>query len=336
MDIHMPNAYLEYLRTPEGQTHIGGMIYYRKIAPGTLPRDSIRWDPELGEYHQFTWKGGFDPAKEIVVSADRYCPNKTILYHSHDFFEIVYVYSGQCQTLVSGQPTLLHAGDICLYDLQAIHKLECFSPEDTVFNIVIRKDLFRRLLLELLTESDTVSTFFINSLYNRKSRNTCILLKAEDSYQCETYAQQIIETYYLDKPLSQNAMKAQLILLLLELSRQFRDDHAAEAGDLNLEDVITYISNHFRDVTLDSLAGYFGYSTRSMTRFLQKKTGFTFREIIQDVRFSHARSMLQETSFSTEEIAAQIGYEDRSCFEKAFKKYCYMTPASYRKQFFAG
>ncbi|MCI8496876.1 MAG: helix-turn-helix transcriptional regulator [Clostridiales bacterium] len=341
MSIQCPNLYLDKLASPKGREFVHKKNFFGRKAPEDwLEGIPVGRNRSIGEYYIFTWEGGFDPAREIVVTMDSYHPGKNLVYHSHDFFEIVYVYSGHCRTHISGNPTCLCAGDICLYNLQAIHKMECLAPGDAVFNIVLRKDLFHRFLLELLSENDAVSAFFTNSLYNGKSADTCILIKAGGEYRCEELAQKIVETYYQDPPMCQSTMKAMLILLLVELTRQYQNDSiqsgCSSAGGLNLADVIAYISNHYRHVTLEETSRHFGYSTRSMARFLQKNTGYTFREIIQDVRFSHARSMLQENRMSIGDIAVTIGYGERSNFEKAFKKYCHLSPAAYRRQFFVG
>ncbi len=340
MGIHCPNRYLDQLMTPEHREIVWRRIYRKNMGESWLSNLPTCEDPAIGTYYQFSWERGFDPGMEIVITPDIYHPHKTPVYHSHDFFEMIYVYSGHCQTTISGYPTCLCAGDICLYNLQAIHKIESFEPGDAVFNIVIRKDLFHRFLLELLAENDVVSSFFTNSLYNGKSTDTCILLKAGEEYQCEVLAQKLVETYYQDPPMCQSTLKALLILLLVELTRQYQHDSiqrgCSSTEGLNLAEVIAYISNHYQDVTLEAVSRHFGYSSRSMARFFQKNTGYTFREMIQDVRFSHARSLLQENHISIDDIALTVGYGDRSSFEKAFKKYCHLSPAAYRRQFFVG
>ena len=338
MSIHRPNPVLDKLQSLEYRTQLDNNPDLQKVRERQVKFAPICYNPVIGEYRKFIWKNGRHPDKEIAVLIDGY-PNNKFVYHSHDFFEIVYVYSGHCQTLVNGNPTFLSAGDICLYNLNAVHKMEFTKPEDAIFNIVIRQDLFRRQLLELLSESDSLSSFFLHILYDHDDCDSCILIKPDDRYQCEALIHKLIEIQEENHRLSQNHMKAQLMLLLLEITRQHQDAYTAPDSsvpeELSIEAVINYIHTHCQSATLESTARHFGYSTRSLTRVLQKNTGYGFREILQDVRFSHARSMLKSSRIPIEEIAANLGYQSRSNFEIAFKKYCHITPAAYRRQFCA-
>ena len=345
MNGHCTHPYLEYLVSPEGIRD----IWTRLFPPDQLLKMSQdtslgeKWrsqhpsfhDPIAGPYVKVSWPGG--PGKDIYINQDLYYPGKQYVQHAHDFFEIAYVYQGSCRTQVSGIPTVIEAGDLCLYDLHAIHRMEQLQQGDVVFNIIVHKDLFRRFLLELLSESGAISSFFLNALYNQKGTRSCIHLKINSNYRCESLIQGMIELFYQDPPRCQTALKAQLLLLLEEIAQQYEDEHTKASPDspetLVLSDVIAYISTNFRTATLDSTAQHFGYCTRSMTRFLQKHTNRSFREVLQDIQFSRARTLLQNSTISIDLIAASIGYKDRSNFEKAFKRHYHITPAAYRKQF---
>lgn len=285
MGAHCSQPYLDYLCTQEGLREI-----WEKCLPPQLLKaieedqsQALAWmppfptfqDPKLGEYLRFPWPG--DPNKEICVTQDLPFPQKTYIRHAHDFFEIAYIYRGQSRTQVSGVPTMIDPGDFCLYNLQAIHTMELLRPDTVVFNILVRKDLFRRFLLELLSESGAVSSFFLNALYNQQSDDTCIHLKARAGYRCEAMIQEMIELFYRNPPRCQTILKTRLFLLLTEIARQYEDEHAqvslGSTGSLKLTDVISYISSSYPSVTLEDVAQHFGYSSRSMTRFLQKHTG---------------------------------------------------------------
>ena len=329
------NSYLDYLLTPEGMQYVRNKLYILKMPKSARPKNSVLHHSTMGEYQLFTWCSGCDPQKEVVVTTDSYSPDIHAFTHAHDFFEIVYVYSGCCKTHVSEQNATFCSGDLCLYNLQAVHRMTFFQPGDAIFNILIRRELFCQLLLELLSQSDVVSSFFLNSLYNRSGEDSCILLHPDADYQCEQLTQKVIETYFQEPPLCQTTLKVLLMQLLMEISRQYRDTLQSReaAAKVSAEDVISYMSLNCQTVSLERLADHFGYSPRSMTRLLLRCTGSSFRDVLKDIRFSRARSMLQESCLPIDEIAAAIGYTERSNFEIAFKKYCHITPSAYRRQF---
>lgn len=202
---------------------------------------------------------------------------------------------------------------------------------------MIRKDVFRQLLLELLVESDELIPFYMRALYDQEKQDHGIYLRHDENYQCTQMARQIIETLYWEPPKKQLTLKSQMLLFLMEIARQYREEQIMEskreAAGLDIEAVITYISNHYIGTSKEDVARYFGYSTRSLTRLLKQYTGRGYQEIVQDVRFSYARMLLQKDLLSMDEVALAVGYRDRSNFEKAFKKYCHITPTAYRRQF---
>jgi AraC-like DNA-binding protein len=49
-------------------------------------------------------------------------------------------------------------------------------------------------------------------------------------------------------------------------------------------------------------------------------------------RLNVARSLLQETDYSVDEIAHRVGYQNLPAFIRVFKRYLGTSPASWRKQ----
>lgn len=347
MGIHRPNEYLSSILKMENREIVMHKIHRKDYAPSS-EMHSVHIDSITREqYYTFHWKTGNAPRNvEIAVETDYYLsPNfriddipkyKTVL-HNHDFFEIVYVYSGKCMSLISGKEQMLYSGDICLYNLQAIHRLQRFQPEDTVFNILIRQDLFQRSFLDMLAENDMITDFFIQSIYTINNRAGQIVLHPDPDYHCEELIQSIVEVYYQDKPMSQSMMKALLVLLLGEMTRQYRS-HFDMLGEKNpnrlkLSDVISYINEHYESITLEELSAHFGYTTRSMARYFQRYSNTSFKEIVQHFRFHQACSYLQDSIKTIQEIAEIVGYSERSSFERAFKQKYRISPVEYRKRY---
>ena len=67
-------------------------------------------------------------------------------FHNHDFFEMIYVYRGQCTTTIEGRAGTLYEGDICIYNLEAVHQLGVEDESSVVFNIIMKKEWFYNTL----------------------------------------------------------------------------------------------------------------------------------------------------------------------------------------------
>lgn len=57
-----------------------------------------------------------DLASIGVIKHNRYSP---AIVHSHNFFELVYVYDGNCMQNISGKTFPMRTGDLCIIDRRA-------------------------------------------------------------------------------------------------------------------------------------------------------------------------------------------------------------------------
>lgn len=73
-----------------------------------------------------------------------------------------------------------------------------------------------------------------------------------------------------------------------------------------------------------------GLSARSFHRRLAEQ-GLSFHTLTEETRREIATAMLQEDHYSLSEIAFLTGYSEQSAFNRAFKRWMGVTPATYRK-----
>ncbi|MDK9735940.1 AraC family transcriptional regulator [Vibrio sp. D404a] len=81
---------------------------------------------------------------------------------------------------------------------------------------------------------------------------------------------------------------------------------------------------------IDWFAKLLGMTPRTLQRNLKTK-GLIFKEMKEAARLAKAKELLEGSEQSVPEICWQVGYSDRSNFNRAFKKRVEMTPANYRK-----
>lgn len=78
------------------------------------------------------------------------------------------------------------------------------------------------------------------------------------------------------------------------------------------------------------IARRLGLSARSLHRRLADD-GLSFQTLTEETRKGIAIGMLQEERYGLAEIAFLTGYSEQSAFNRAFKRWMGVTPASYRK-----
>lgn len=100
-----------------------------------------------------------------------------------------------------------------------------------------------------------------------------------------------------------------------------------------IEAIKKYIETHFEEsMTLDEIAGEFGYSKYHLNRRFQEGTGKSLHSYIRERRLWEAAKLLLETERTIVEIALSVGYSSQQAFTFAFKQEFDCTPQVYRKE----
>ena len=87
----------------------------------------------------------------------------------------------------------------------------------------------------------------------------------------------------------------------------------------------------FTPLSLDITAEIIGVTPRTLQRYL-KKSGLTYQEIIEQLRYEAAMPLLQDKQQNILEIALELGYSDAAHFSRAFRRWAGMSPREYRRQ----
>lgn len=91
------------------------------------------------------------------------------------------------------------------------------------------------------------------------------------------------------------------------------------------------IRQHCMDnIRLEKVAAELYVSPNYLSSLISKETGKTFQQHIKEERMNLAKTMLDDSRMSIEEIAYAIGYENYISFYNAFKKHEKITPCEYR------
>jgi AraC-like DNA-binding protein len=87
----------------------------------------------------------------------------------------------------------------------------------------------------------------------------------------------------------------------------------------------------FTSLSLDITAEIIGIKPRTLQRYL-KKSGVTYQEIIEQLRYETALPLLHDTQQNILEIALELGYSDAAHFSRAFRRWAGMSPREYRRR----
>lgn len=102
---------------------------------------------------------------------------------------------------------------------------------------------------------------------------------------------------------------------------------------IEAEKVLDYIYKNYNHLNLNDLSNHFGYSPRTMMRYIKKNFDCNFSQLIKECKLNYARDYLLNSNYTVDEIAEKIGFYDRSHFDKVFKNQYNITPKNYRERY---
>ena len=106
--------------------------------------------------------------------------------------------------------------------------------------------------------------------------------------------------------------------------------HTTDRQDERIQQIMSYIRQNYRTVTLDDLSREFFLSKPYLSRYIRDKSGLTFGGNVQKIRLGKAGSMLRSGNMKVERIAESVGYPNVEHFNRLFKKTFGCTPVQYR------
>lgn len=130
----------------------------------------------------------------------------------------------------------------------------------------------------------------------------------------------------------EDIIKASIAALVSAVNKLAAEQHITQGRDERIVEIISFIQNHYQDVTLETLSENFHLSKPYLSKYIREKAGVTFQETVKEERMKKARSLLRETNQTVETVAAEVGYENVEHFNRLFKKNYGITPVQYRKR----
>lgn len=298
------------------------------IIPDLIP-EIISYEMNDDEYFK-------DNDRNVYISRhNRYTPP---FLHKHDFFEIIFVFSGKCTQTISSTRKDFAEGDIIFIAPGVYHTMEVFDDTSVIFNILLRKSTFYQMFLPLMKGNNLLNEFFSEGLYHSQ-QIYYVIFHSGGAHLIDSQKQmlQVYHEHLYHDNYSDQILVGMLTLLSGKMMRLYRDTMESSYQDKNEHSpenfkVLSYMQKHLDSVTLHSIADYFGFSISHCSRLIKATTGQSFNEWKRLLRIQKAEQLLINTEKSIADISALLGYENVETFIRAFKKELHTTPAKYRNE----
>ncbi len=292
--------------------------------------------PEVKETIPPEFKDSFffdmaDKDSIVVQKHNRYSP---ALVHSHTFFELVYVYDGNCTQNISGQTISMRTGDFCVIPPSVEHSISVYD-DSIIINIMLRRNTLHSMFYNFLNTPNKLSSFFLNNIYAKRANDYILFHSGMDPAIRESFVWMLWESMNKQEYSYQcitNSLLLDFYLFVRNYSESVQMPLFNSRIDVQRYAIIQYIQDNYRDVTLSTVAKRFHYSNEYTSRLIKDLMGMTYTEVVRTVRIERSQDFLANTTMTVANIAEAIGYDTPEHYIRQFKKHTGMTPSAYRKQ----
>lgn len=258
------------------------------------------------------------PAASLTVKRQQL---RAVNVHWHDFYELVYVTSGEATHLVNGVPHHLAAGSAFMLTPADFHELRAISPEPlSCYNVVVDAVHFERSLGQGLLSSIEPTPWMVADMTG-----------LEDDFA------RLYEESQYERPGTLSMRQALLDCILVEFGRGCMSQAPVIANHARTEDAgirraVSFVEHHFREpLTLAMVAAQAHLSPNYFSERFRQATGTPFQVFLQHRRLAFSRSLLASTSLAVTEVCQAAGFNSLSHFGRAYRNRYGESPTAFRQ-----
>ena len=255
--------------------------------------------------------------------------------HTHNYVEFVYMCQGQTTHIIDGNMIILKEGDLLFMNQNARQEIMPAGEHDIAVNFMIMPHFFDIVLRNLENESSALRDFIISCLTDRDMGGNYLYFDASDILPVQNLMENMI-WIMLNEPqnrrtLSQNTISL-LFMTLIDQASHIHVSGNSYEQQLML-DLFNYIDTQYQNASLAEFADEHSEDIYTLSRFVKKKTGSTFKELLVEKRLLQAEYLLSNTALPVADIALSVGYENTSYFHRIFRNRYEMSPREYRNRY---
>lgn len=275
------------------------------------------------------------PNRQLITYQCEFQPEIRTQLHTHDYIELAYIVEGKFRQRIMGKDILFKKGEICLIDKNCPHQDFLEDSDSIILFVGLANEIFDESMVQNIGE-EKILNFLRMSLMKQKDIQQYLHFKPK--YQEENQLEQLL--YQLLKELEANDTASRYIsrgvimrimhYISTEYEFNLSNEERKKMKWLIYEEVTKYMDEHYPYITVKDLVDKFHFNEDYFNRLLKEKAGVTYLEYLQDIRLKHALHLLKNTDLCVDEVAEQVGYQNKGYFYKIFVEKYGVTPAKSR------
>ena len=262
----------------------------------------------------------------------RYGKNFRFHGEKHDFWEMVYIDSGNATIVSDGNIFNLRQGEAFFHKPDEPHNI--YTTDNFANSVIISFECKSRAMRLLKNKIYSVGE-------NEKILLNKILHEAKISYRDKLDELHLLKmTKNPDAPFAgEQIIKNCIELIIISLIRKDKSSEINEnnsllsaSSDKITDNVISILNDKLlsaQNINLDEISYKLGFSKSYIKAQFKKKTGHSVIQFFIRMKINKSKELLSQKKFTVSEISDMLGFGSIYYFSRLFKKHTDMTPTEY-------
>jgi AraC-like DNA-binding protein/mannose-6-phosphate isomerase-like protein (cupin superfamily) len=255
----------------------------------------------------------------------------------HDYFELVYCYSGEATLQVQERNVVIKQGDLFIMGSTLFHRP--VQRRGTRLQAVVVYFLPELIYRDGTIDEEAVD-YLMPFLVQDGSFNHVVLSETGLPARVLHWIERIHEELPAASSQARLSAKTYLRMILMLLGKHYRNApgskevFARKKRDIHrLGPLFELMDERYTErISLADSSAKVGMSKSHFKRFFRGVTGQTFITYLSRFRIAKAQALLASTDRSIAEISQEVGFCSQSYFGVVFQKFAHMSPYQYRKR----
>lgn len=252
--------------------------------------------------------------------------------HTHNYIEMIYMCKGSTTHILNGNEIVLEQGDLLFLNQNAVQEILPAGEDDIAVNFIVLPEFLDTAFSMMGDEENQLRDFLVGALCGRDGETSWMYFHVADILPIQNLIENMVWTIFYDSSNKRSCTQITMGLLFLQLLNYM---DKMETGGTKYDSEITaavlsYINGHYKNGTLSELSEQMGYDVYWLSREIRRRTGRTYKELLQEKRMQQAVYLLANSEIPVTDIIESIGYDNTSYFYRKFREKYGMSPKEYR------
>ncbi len=260
-------------------------------------------------------------SQSLILDVRYYDKGHSFSAHQHGEHELIYIANGITAMTINGKKQIVDRNRLVFLSSEDVHSGDVLTSGFEQYSLMLSPPLLDPFI------KDTKLT----SIFRNRPAGF------EPVVHAPSFTHELLRKLYAEhrggEDYAGDMMCAYLREILIRLYRQ--DKRAFPVLRMqNKREIFAvqgYIDQNFRDnINITEIAERFYMSSYYLSHAFHKLVGMSPRQYLTHVRLEHAKTLLNETPMSVQEVAQNSGFPDVNAFIRSFRQIMGLTPGQYR------